>query len=423
MSSPLALSRTRSSVASVGSALSISPHSLHTYVLPLLILFGIVLSSAAQTEVAHHLTADIGYNQPYFTFYLTHITFALVFPVHLALLALVRPTPISSYLDGLRHVIADQLDEPDGTPWRAIAHRWGFKVFWLTLLVSVPALAWFVAMVYSPAMDITAIYATSSFHAYFFSMLLLKQPLSRTTVGSIALAFAGVIVLSLAGSEVDDGGGASNRFLGDVVMMGGAVVLGLYEVVYKMALPEGHGGIPAVPVHATDRRTSSTPLLNGSTNRPASPSPFTDEDPSQLAHPFPHPHKEPHPHVPAALHANFLTSCIGVATALFLWIPIVVLDWTGIEPFRWPGSRGESMLGIWAGLEVVAWGGALYNAGLMVLIGIWGPTTSSVANLLTIGLVAVIDAVLLGHLPNLQTLIGVGMICVGFGVLLWEGEG
>jgi hypothetical protein len=44
---------------------------VHTYVLPLLILFGIVLSSAAQTEVAHHLTADIGYNQPYFTFYLS----------------------------------------------------------------------------------------------------------------------------------------------------------------------------------------------------------------------------------------------------------------------------------------------------------------------------------------------------------------
>lgn len=59
----------------------------------------------------------------------------------------------------------------------------------------------------------------------------------------------------------------------------------------------------------------------------------------------------------------------------------------------------------------------------MILIGIWGPTTSSVANLLTIGLVAVIDAVLMGLLPSLQTLIGVGMICVGFGILLWEGEG
>jgi hypothetical protein len=29
------------------------------------------LCAAAQTEVAHHLTADIGYNQPYFTFYLS----------------------------------------------------------------------------------------------------------------------------------------------------------------------------------------------------------------------------------------------------------------------------------------------------------------------------------------------------------------
>ena len=65
---------------------------------------------------------------------------------------------------------------------------------------------------------------------------------------------------------------------------------------------------------------------------------------------------------------------------------------------------------------------SLQNAGLMVLIGIWGPTTSSVANLLTIGLVAVFDAVWGGNVPDLQTLVGVGMICIGFGILLWEGE-
>lgn len=58
----------------------------------------------------------------------------------------------------------------------------------------------------------------------------------------------------------------------------------------------------------------------------------------------------------------------------------------------------------------------------MVLIGIWGPTTSSVANLLTIGLVAVIDAIWVGTVPSVQQLAGVGMICVGFGILLWEGE-
>lgn len=59
----------------------------------------------------------------------------------------------------------------------------------------------------------------------------------------------------------------------------------------------------------------------------------------------------------------------------------------------------------------------------MVLIGLWGPTTSSVANLLTIGLVALIDSIFLGQIPDSQTLLGVGMICTGFGVLLWEGEG
>jgi uncharacterized membrane protein len=58
----------------------------------------------------------------------------------------------------------------------------------------------------------------------------------------------------------------------------------------------------------------------------------------------------------------------------------------------------------------------------MVLIGIWGPTTSSVANLLAIGLVAVFEAVWIGNVPDLQTVVGVGMICVGFGVLLYEGE-
>lgn len=57
-----------------------------------------------------------------------------------------------------------------------------------------------------------------------------------------------------------------------------------------------------------------------------------------------------------------------------------------------------------------------------MLIGVWGPTTSSVANLLTIGLVAVIDAVWVGEVPSLQSLSGVGMICIGFGILLWEGE-
>ena len=121
-------------------------------------------------------------------------------------------------------------------------------------------------------------------------------------------------------------------------------------------------------------------------------------------------------YLPPAFHANFLTSCIGLTTLLVLWLPLPILHLTGIEPFRPPPSAQ-----IFASLGVVCMGGAVYNAGLMVLIGIWGPTIASVANLLTIGLVAVVDAVWVGHVPDGQTILGVGMICIGFGVLLYEG--
>jgi drug/metabolite transporter (DMT)-like permease len=52
-------------------------------------------------------------------------------------------------------------------------------------------------------------------------MVLLKQPLSRVTVGSIGLAFAGVVVLSLDGISKESSAGAPNPVLGDIVMLFG----------------------------------------------------------------------------------------------------------------------------------------------------------------------------------------------------------
>lgn len=98
------------------------------------------------------------------------------------------------------------------------------------MLISVPALSWFVAMLYSPAIDITAIYASSAFWAYLFAMLLLGQPLSRVTIGSIGLAFAGVVVLSMDGMSEGEAGGSGTdgeevkvrgRAFGDAIMMFG----------------------------------------------------------------------------------------------------------------------------------------------------------------------------------------------------------
>jgi drug/metabolite transporter (DMT)-like permease len=52
-------------------------------------------------------------------------------------------------------------------------------------------------------------------------MILLKQPLSRVTLGSIFLAFAGVLVISLAGDGDAGDRAPSNRTMGDIVMLFG----------------------------------------------------------------------------------------------------------------------------------------------------------------------------------------------------------
>lgn len=68
---------------------------------------------------------------------------------------------------------------------------------------------------------VTTIYATSAFWTYLFSMILLKEPLSKVTAGSIGLAFVGVIVLSLDGLDGESHAGAPNAMLGDIIMMFG----------------------------------------------------------------------------------------------------------------------------------------------------------------------------------------------------------
>ena len=223
--------------------------SWRKHLLPALTLGGIVIASATQTEAAHTLTAEWGYNQPYFTFFVTHSSFSLVFPVHLAILALLKPIPWHVHVSDIRLVLADQLRLSPLATWRDIMSVYGKKIVWLTLLISIPALAWFVAMLYSPALDVSAIYATSAFWAYFFSMWLLGERLSRITVGSIALAFAGVIVLSLDGlKEDDDDAEGRGRAFGDLIMLIGTSLTDLPL----------HYGCAAADVMAELRRRHST---------------------------------------------------------------------------------------------------------------------------------------------------------------------
>ncbi|KAK1229694.1 hypothetical protein PQX77_007256 [Marasmius sp. AFHP31] len=119
---------------------------------------------------------------------------------------------------------------------------------------------------------------------------------------------------------------------------------------------------------------------------------------------------------PFGLHSNFLTSSIGLCTLLLLWIPLPILHWSGAEPFRLPSSMTTvSTIG------AIALTGSLFNAGFMILLGLWGPIITSVGGLLTIVLVFFSD-ILLGATDafNLWTVCGSATIIAAFGVLAYD---
>jgi len=120
---------------------------------------------------------------------------------------------------------------------------------------------------------------------------------------------------------------------------------------------------------------------------------------------------------PFGLHPNLFTSLMGLLTFVILWVPLPLLHYLDIEHFSFPTNR-ETYFTI-AG---IAASGVLFNAGFMILLGVWGPVITSVGNLLTIVLVLISD-VLLGGATDVVTvwsLIGAGVIVAAFGVLAYD---
>jgi hypothetical protein len=170
------------------------------------------------------------------------------------------------------------------------------------------------------------------------------------------------------------------RILGNLIMLFGAIVLGFYEVVYKLALPEGQGGVVGSSegkddtgvIHDDDVEPGYQAVSHGpdtlgigissdqdqgsrgppghrrSTSDRSISSELEDDGAYPLASPLdsgtrltptPH-HSRGRTPLPLALHANMLTSLIGVMTFCFFWIPIPLLHWVGWERFELPWGNG-----------------------------------------------------------------------------------
>lgn len=260
-------------------------------------------------------------------------------------------------------------------------------IAFITTALTIAGGSWYVAVNMTTASDLTAIYNCSAFFAYAFSVPLLNDKLRFDKVFSVLVAIVGVLIVAYGDSDGEAGEGknvANNRTVGNLVIGVGSVLYGLYEVLYKKL---------ACPPEGTSAGRSM-------------------------------------------IFANTVGSLIGSFTLLVLWIPLPILHWTGLETFQWPTGEAAWMLLISVLANASKWSPLwtepndprwltysllpAFSGSFLVLMSLTSPVLSSVAALLTIFLVAIVDWMRTGKQLSVAALSGGVLIIVAFLLLSYS---
>jgi hypothetical protein len=127
--------------------------------------------------------------------------------------------------------------------------------------------------------------------------------------------------------------------------------------------------------------------------------------------------------LPFGLYPNFITSLVGITTLLVAWpLPLLLLSPSTLREAVTSSPAEVSSLQIALSITAIALTGLTWNAGYLILLGIWGPVITSVGNLLTIILMLIVESIFVesAPTPSLMGILGCGMIASGFAVLVWE---
>ncbi|ESK86641.1 duf6 domain [Moniliophthora roreri MCA 2997] len=357
----------------------------------------------AESQLTQYVQTTLQYKQPYFLFYIVHSSFLISYPCHL--LYLVSTTSHTPYQlwRSVKVATANRLVQ-DSNPTDFPVAEFVYLVLALTTGLTIPSLLWFVAIAISSVTDVTAIWNTNAFFAYIFSVKVFGLKWEARRLGAVVLATIGVIAVVYGGSSGGSPEEASTLsttpksvtpLAGDLLTLFGSMGYGAYQVFYKKyaALasdpdPEGLDG-------DYERLPTNGDLENDRQDR--------DAVGVEIPPPF-------------GLHSNFLVTCIGLCTLGLLWVPIPLLHWSGAEPFALPPNW--STVGAISGIALT---GSMFNAGFMILLGLWGPIITSVGGLLTIVLIFISD-VLLGATEALTawSVLGSATIIAAFGVLAYD---
>ncbi|KAF7306909.1 hypothetical protein MIND_00483400 [Mycena indigotica] len=376
------------------------------------LIFGFtLLAFVVESELTQHLQTTLEYRQPFFTFYLVHSAFAIIFPLHLLYLQATTKYTINALWNGL--ILALKNHITPGTAHGFPRSRFLLMIGLLTCGISFPGLLWFAAislasvsdvtgtflsLVYAPDIQLTpAIWNANAFFAY---LMTFKGRWEPRRLFAVSIATIGVLVVVYGGSTstVDVTEKRSSKpsapLVGDLLTLVASVGYALYQVLYKK-----YAALSSDPEVMADRAYEHLPTSEDV------PVPV-NLDPAEAIYP-----------PPFGLHPNLLTSAIGVCTFSVFWIFIPILHYLDIERFVLPNT-----FPIIFTIFGISLSGVIFNAGFMVLLGVWGPIITSVGNLLTIVLVFVSD-ILFGAGVEAVTFGGVGgcaLIVVAFGVLVFD---
>ncbi|KAE9966137.1 hypothetical protein BLS_007195 [Venturia inaequalis] len=324
-----------------------------------------LISFAVQTETAVYIQSQLHWEKAYCMLYFTHGSWTFLWPFQLLVLRLQKwstPWPVFwqrhvEVLTQTARMVQHRTLHP--SPRQSQESPWPYMLrttVFITLSLTVAGSSWYIAVNMTTASDLTAIYNCSAFFAYAFSVPLLGEKLRVSKVVSVAVAIVGVLIVAYGGSShtpkhgSKSGGGAGGpdhdksdengehpyQFIGNVIIGVGSVMYGFYEVLYKKAA-----------------------------------CPPEDCSPGR-----------------GMIFANAVGSMIGLFTLSVLWIPLPILHITGIEVFELPRGEAATMMFI----SVLA--NVTFSGSFLVLISLTSPVLSSVAALLTIFIVAIIDQLL-----------------------------
>lgn len=242
-----------------------------------------------------------------------------------------------------------------------------YKSFVLTILLTAAGFTWYGSMSMTYASDVTAIYNCSAFTAYVFAIPLLHEKFSWLKANSVMLAIAGVFIVAYSGNNSDDNAEYPYRFWGNLAISIGAILYGLYEVFYKKYL--------CIPHHLSKLITPKRQLV----------------------------------------FANFIMSLLGFYTFVILLIGIILVHVFGIHKFNLFDYKNAGT--IWAYICGSIVSNLSFSALFLSLISLTNPVLSSVASLLTIFLIGIVEWALFDNTLSTPQLIGDLFVVIGFVLL------